>query len=78
MSDAGAADEWDVVVPDNGDELVAELRRHGAQPGQRLRVRSSPSSGTLRSANTSRSKSEASKTAGRWASTKADVSGARK
>jgi hypothetical protein len=47
MSDAGAADEWDFVVPDNGDELVAELRRHGVRPGERLHVRSA-SSGKLR------------------------------
>ncbi len=39
MSDAGAADEWDVVVPADGDELLAELRRHGVRPGQRVHLR---------------------------------------
>jgi hypothetical protein len=39
MSDADAADEWEVVVPEDDAELVAELRRHGVQPGQRLHVR---------------------------------------
>ena len=40
MSGAGAADEWDVVVPADGEELLAELRRRGVVPGQRLHVRS--------------------------------------
>jgi hypothetical protein len=43
MSDAGAADEWDFVVPDDDGELVAELRRHGVRPGQVLHVRSAVS-----------------------------------
>lgn len=30
--------EWDFTVPENDDELSAELRRHGVQPGQRLHV----------------------------------------
>jgi len=32
------AREWDFTVPDNEAELLAELRRHGVQPGQRLHV----------------------------------------
>jgi hypothetical protein len=39
MSDSGAADEWDVVVPADGEELLAELRRHGVRPGQRVHLR---------------------------------------
>ena len=34
----GAADEWDVVVPADAEQLMAELRRHGVRPGQRLHV----------------------------------------
>lgn len=30
--------EWEFTVPDDGDALMAELRRHGVEPGQRLRV----------------------------------------
>jgi hypothetical protein len=52
MSDAGAADEWDLVVPDDDAELGAELRRHGVQPGQRLHVPMA-SSGKLVAANSS-------------------------
>jgi len=52
MSDAGAADEWDLVVPEDDAELVAELRRHGVKPGQRLRIRNA--SGKYRSAVTGR------------------------
>lgn len=32
------ANEWDFTVPDDDAELVAELRRHGVRPGQRLHV----------------------------------------
>jgi hypothetical protein len=32
------ADGWDLTVPDDANELLAELRRHGVLPGQRLRV----------------------------------------
>ena len=38
MSDAGSAESWDVVVPSDGDELMAELRRHGVRPGQRVHL----------------------------------------
>lgn len=51
MTDAGAADEWEVVVPEDDAELLAELRRHGVQPGQRLKIRNS---GKYRSAATGR------------------------
>lgn len=51
MSDAGAADEWDVVVPEDGEQLLDELRRHGVEPGQRLHVRSA-TSGKHRSSDT--------------------------
>ena len=32
------ADGWDLTVPDDDAELLAELRRHGVRPGQRLHV----------------------------------------
>jgi len=35
-SRAGAADEWDIVA--DAERLMAELRRHGLCPGQRLHV----------------------------------------
>jgi hypothetical protein len=62
MSDAGAADEWEVVVPEDDAEFLAELKRCGVRPGQRLHVRSA-SSGTYRSAVTGKfvSKTVASK-----------------
>lgn len=33
-----SAQEWELTVPDNGEQLLAELRRHGVTPGQRLHV----------------------------------------
>lgn len=30
--------EWDLTVPTDEAELLAELRRHGVRPGQRLHV----------------------------------------
>ena len=39
MSNAGAADEWDVVVPEDAEELLAELWCHGVRPGERVHVR---------------------------------------
>ena len=41
MSTSGAG-EWDLVVPDDGAELLAELRRHGVRPGQLLHLRAVP------------------------------------
>jgi hypothetical protein len=38
MSTTGAADEWDFTVPADAAQLQAELRRHGAEPGRRVRV----------------------------------------
>jgi hypothetical protein len=38
MITPGAADEWDFTVPEDAAQLLAELRRHGAEPGQRIRV----------------------------------------
>jgi hypothetical protein len=35
---SSAADEWDVTVPADGEEFLAELRRHGVRPGQCLHV----------------------------------------
>jgi hypothetical protein len=32
------AESWDVVVPEDDAELLAELRRHGVRPGKRLWV----------------------------------------
>jgi hypothetical protein len=38
MSTADAAHEWDLTVPGDDAELVAEFRRHGVRPGQRIHV----------------------------------------
>ncbi|MHB8329286.1 MAG: hypothetical protein ACYDD6_06650 [Acidimicrobiales bacterium] len=38
MSTPGTAYEWDLTVPGDDAELVAEFRRHGVQPGQRVHV----------------------------------------
>jgi hypothetical protein len=38
MTSANAANEWELVVPDNDAELVAEFRRRGIKPGQRVHV----------------------------------------
>jgi hypothetical protein len=45
VTSSGAADEWDLVVPANGDELLAELGRHGVRPGQRVHLRAVPDVG---------------------------------
>jgi hypothetical protein len=42
MIGSGASDEWDLVVPESDAELLAELRRHGVRPGQRLHLRAVP------------------------------------
>jgi hypothetical protein len=42
MSSTGAADEWDVVVPADAQQLMAELLRHGVRPGHRLHVIATP------------------------------------
>ena len=39
MSTPGTADEWDLTVPADEAELLAELRRHGVRPGQRVHMR---------------------------------------
>lgn len=39
MSSPENADEWDLTVPADEAELLAELRRHGVRPGQRVHVR---------------------------------------
>jgi hypothetical protein len=39
MSDGDTVEEWDVVVPDDGAELLAQLRRLGVRPGQRVHIR---------------------------------------
>lgn len=41
MSTSGVG-ECDLVVPDSDAELLAELRRHGVRPGQRLHLRAVP------------------------------------
>lgn len=41
-----SAEGWDLTVPEDGAELLAELRRHGVQPGQRLRVAPPPETDT--------------------------------
>ena len=38
MSSANSANEWELIVPDDETELVAEFRRHGIKPGQRVHV----------------------------------------
>jgi hypothetical protein len=38
MSTSGAAAEWDLTVPGEDAELVAEFRRHGVLPGQKVHV----------------------------------------
>jgi hypothetical protein len=38
VSRIDALDEWDLVVPGDDAELVAEFRRHGVKPGQRVHV----------------------------------------
>lgn len=38
MTIMSTANEWDFTVPEDDAELVAELRRHGVRPGQRLHV----------------------------------------
>ena len=38
MSTPHAANEWDLTVPGDDAELVAEFRRHGVQAGQRVHV----------------------------------------
>ena len=38
MSRSSEAHEWELIVPDNDAEFVAEFRRHGVKPGQRLHV----------------------------------------
>ena len=38
MSTPGSSEEWDFTVPADEGELLAELRRHGVEPGRRLRV----------------------------------------
>lgn len=37
-----SADGWDLTVPEDAAELLAELRRHGVLPGQRLHVAPAP------------------------------------
>ncbi len=39
------ADGWDLTVPEDAAELLAELRRHGVRPGQRLHVARAPVEG---------------------------------
>jgi hypothetical protein len=38
MDRINTIDEWDLVVPGDDAELVAEFRRHGLKPGQRVHV----------------------------------------
>ena len=38
MSTSDAAYEWDLTIPGDDAELAGEFRRHGIQPGQRVRV----------------------------------------
>lgn len=38
MTTPGIANEWDLTVPADDSQLVAELRRHGVRVGQTLHV----------------------------------------
>jgi len=38
MSRTNAIDQWELIVPGDDAELVAEFRRHGVKPGQRVHV----------------------------------------
>jgi hypothetical protein len=38
VSTSDATYEWDLTVPGDDAELVAEFRRHGVRPGQRIHV----------------------------------------
>jgi hypothetical protein len=38
VSGTDALGEWELVVPGDDAELVAEFRRHGVKPGQRVHV----------------------------------------
>jgi len=38
VSRIDAVDEWDLVVPGDDAELVAEFRRHDVKPGQRVHI----------------------------------------
>ena len=48
MSASDAADGWDLMVPEDAAQLLAELREHGARPGQRSTLRSSKTVGAKR------------------------------
>ena len=41
-----SAYEWDMVVPEDGEALLAELRRHGVRPGRRVHLRVVPDAPT--------------------------------
>jgi len=45
MSTPDGAYEWELTVPGDDAELVAEFRRHGVQPGQRIHVAIVPDNG---------------------------------
>ncbi len=45
MSTSEAGSEWDLTVPGDDAELLAEFRRHGVQPGQKVHVAIAPGSG---------------------------------
>ena len=38
MSASDATDGWDLMVPEDAAQLLAELREHGAGPGQRVHI----------------------------------------
>ncbi|MGH3727411.1 MAG: hypothetical protein ACRDTU_01510 [Micromonosporaceae bacterium] len=38
MADPQGAREWDLVVPEDDERLLAELRGHGARTGQRVHL----------------------------------------
>ena len=48
------ADGWDLTVPEDDAELLAELRRHGVRPGQRLHVVTTQSEPIIAPEETSR------------------------
>ena len=46
MADPNATDGWELTVPEDGAQLLVELRRRGVRPGQRLHLSVLPGSET--------------------------------
>jgi chemotaxis response regulator CheB len=48
-----SVDGWDLTVPEDAAELLAELRRHGVRPGHRLHVVRAPDESAQQSSDSS-------------------------